>query len=234
MHRLKPLLFTLAFVLQAQAADLPAYVKEALAHFHPDVPAGWAYDLTTHRANETSMEHFDPSQPIGRQWTLLQRNSLPATAEDSSRYDSYRISTSNNTHATFQRGDIDLDSVQLVSEDERVAEFRARFRSDLDDQMLRMLELQFTVVKQPAHIKQFVFQLTGPYSPVLTVTMSELRVETFLSAPEGDRPALPLRTTSRFRGRVLLFKHIAEDVETSYSAFRRVAPLPSRTTPPPS
>jgi len=59
-------------------------------------------------------------------------------------------------------------------------------------------------------------------------------VVTILSPPIGGRPALPLHIISRFRGSVLLFKSVEEDVQTTYSDFSRVVPHPpqSAATPP--
>ena len=211
-------------VLTARATDQPPYLQEALTRFNPAIPPDWAYTLTTQRGDESSVERFDPSRPTEQQWTLLQRNHRPATAEENSRYDSYRISTSPSARASFVRDDIDLQSLRLVREDETRAEYHASFRDDLKDPMLHRLELQLTVSKSRAAIEQFVLLLTAPYSPVLTVSMLELRVETTLSPPEEARPALPLRIISRFRGRVFLFKSIEEDVQTAFSDYVLVRP----------
>ena len=211
--------------LSAHATDLPSYLRHALANFNPAVPQEWAYTITTQRGDESSVERFDPSLPTEQQWTLLQHNNRPATAEEISRSGSYRISTSANTHASFNRGDIDLGTFHLFREDENRAEFRAHFREDIKDPMLHRLELQLSVSKTKAIVERFTLQLMAPYSPILTVNMLELRVETTLSAPTEDRPSLPVLVTSRFRGRVLLIKSIEEDVRTSYSDFIRVRPF---------
>lgn len=222
------LLIGLLSVLTLNAAELPAYLKEALAGFATEVPPDYAYTLTTRRGSEISVERFDPSRPQDRQWTLLERNHRPATTEENARYSSYRITTAPNVRATFLRGDIDLATLSLTSESASHAEYRGRFRKDLADPMLHRLEIFLTVAKQPAAIERFVLRLTEPFSPVLTVKMLELRVETVLRAPAGQGPALPQHTTSRFRGRVLLFKSIEEDVQTDYADFIQVTPFPLR------
>lgn len=218
-------LIGLLSVLTLNAAELPAYLKEALAGFATEVPQDYAYTLTTRRDSDISVERFDPSRPLEQQWTLLERNRQPATAEENARYRSYRITTAPSVRATFLRGDIDLATLSLTSESASHAEYRGRFRQNLADPMLQRLEIFLTVAKQPAAIERFVLRLTEPFSPVLTVKMLELRVETVLRAPVGQGPALPQHTTSRFRGRVLLFKSIEEDVQTDYADFVQVTPL---------
>jgi hypothetical protein len=231
MLRPLPLLLFLLLTLVARATGLPPYVSEALARFSPNLPPDWAYTITTLRGGEISVERFDPSLPVEKQWTLLVLNQRPPTPEENSRYTSYRISTSRSTQPTFLRSDIDLPSLRLLREDDTRAEFHGRFREGLEDPMLKNLELFLTIAKQPAAIEKFSIQLTEPYSPVLTVKMLELRVETSLLPPLPDRPDLPQRVTSRFRGRVLLFKSIEEDVESAYADFVQVR-LPPRPTAP--
>ena len=222
-HRL--LLIFLLVGLTAHATELPPYLKEALNRFNPDIPSDLAYTITTKRGEASAVERYDPSLPDERKWTLLQCNDQPATAEENSRNGSYRITTSPSLRATFRRDDIDLTSVRLIREDTERAEYQSRFREDLKDPLLHHLELRLTVLKKPAAIEQYVLQLTGAYSPVLTVKMLELRVEATFSPPAGDRPALPRRVTSRFRGRVWIFKSIEEDVQTDYADFTRVIPF---------
>ena len=218
--------------LSAHATELPLYLKDALSRFSPDIPPDLAYTITTQRAGASSVERYDPSRPDERQWTLLQRDSRAATAEENARLGSYRTTTAPSMHATFRRDDIDLNSLRLIREDANRAEFEGRFRDDTNDPLLQRLSLQLTVAKNPAAIEQCVLQLIGTFSPVLTVKMLELRVETTFSPPTAGRPALPRRVTSRFRGRVFLLKAIEEDVQTVYSDFSQVIPRPQPSAPP--
>lgn len=207
------------------AAELPVYLSAALNRFSPEISPEYAYTLTTRRGDDVSVERFDPSRPRDRQWTLLERNHQPATAEENARYSSYRITTAPNVRATFARADLDLATLHLVKENATHAEYRGRFRKDVADPMLHRLEIALTVTKNPAAIERLVLELIDPFSPVLTVKMLELRVETLFRPPIEADPALPYRTVSRFRGRVLLFKAIEEDIQTDYADFVKVTPF---------
>ncbi len=209
----------------AGRAEAPAYFREAFARFHPDVPPGWACTLTTTRGAESSVERGDPSRPLTERWTLLRRNGRPPTPEEIERHRNYRVATSTSAlRATFQRGDIDVASVQLVREDAAEAEFRCRFRSDLKDQLLDHLELRLTVRKQPAVVRQYELLLTEPFWPVLGLKMTELRVEMRFAPAAPGGPLLPASATSHFRGRLLLLKTIAEDVAVAYSDYVHTKP----------
>ena len=85
IRRLGLLSLAFALTLSVRAAEVPAYVREALSHFISDAPKGWAYTLTTTKGGDTSIERYDPGQPIGAQWTLLQRDGRSPTDEERAR-----------------------------------------------------------------------------------------------------------------------------------------------------
>lgn len=220
------LLLSFLFVpVFAAASELPAYFGEALARFSSDAPRGWAYTLTTTRGEETSVERYDPSRPKGGEWTLLQRNGRAPTADEVERYLRYKASTTPPTaRATFEKGDLDRSTFTLLREDANTAEYRGRFREDLKEPLLSHLALDLKFAKQPAAVQSFTLRLADPFSPVLGVKMTELEVAMDFSPPADDRPSLPRASRSRFRGRLLFFKSIEEDLRITYSDFARVVP----------
>lgn len=222
IRRLVYLSLAFSFALSASAADVPTYVREALSRFTSDAPKGWAYTLTTTKDGQTSVERYDPAQPVGAQWTLLQRDGRTPTPEESRRYTQYKTSTTQGStrSATFEKGDIDFATMKLVREDTERAEFESRFREG-DDKMLAHFVVTLTVAKNPAAIERFVLRLDSPYSPVIGVRMKELLVEMTFSPATPDHPSLPLTSSSRFRGRLLLFKSIDEDLSITYSDYVR-------------
>lgn len=227
MRRLLPVLFA-CLVLGARAAGLPAPYRTALAKLSADVPRGWAYTATTTRNGDTSTERFDPSKPHEEQWTLLARNGRTPTADEAARYRSYRVTTSTSTlRATFERGDIDSGSAELVSEDAARAVYRCKFRKDVDDEMLNHLELTLVFRKAPLAVEKFILRLVEPFSPVLGMKMHELMVEVSVSPATAETPPLPRESRSRFHGRVLFFKSVDEDVRVSYSDFSRTDAAPA-------
>lgn len=223
IRRLACLALVFAFSLSARASDAPAYVREALSHFTSDSPKGWAYTLTTTKDGQTSVERYDPAQPVGAQWTLLQRDGRAPTPEESRRYTQYKTSTTQGStrSATFEKGDIDFSTMKLVREDAERAEFESRFREG-DDKMLAHFIVKLTVAKHPAAIERFVLSLDAPFSPVIGVKMKELLVDMTFSPATAERPSLPLSSISRFRGRLLLVKSINEDLSITYSDYVRV------------
>lgn len=206
----------------AAAAAAPAYLREALAKFSSDAPAGWAYTVTTARGDETSVERYDPSRPRGGEWMLLARDGRPATAEDRERYLRYRASNAPANRATFARGDLDVEGAALVREDDERAEFQLRFRGDVDQPLLAHVFLELTVRKSPAAVEKSVLRLFESFSPALGVRMHELVVTMTLTPPAGDTPPLPREIESRFRGRMFFLVPITEDLRLVYSDFVRV------------
>lgn len=214
----------LSFALPLNATEVPAFVREALSRFTSDAPKGWAYTLTTTKDGQTSVERYDPAQPVGSQWTLLQRDGRAPTPEESRRYTQYKTSTTQGStrSATFEKGDIDFGTLKLIREDAERAEFESRFREG-DDKMLAHFVVTLTVAKQPAAIEKFALRLDSPFSPVIGVKMRELFVDMTFSPATALQPSLPLTSSSRFRGRLFFIKSIAEDLSITYSDYVRVA-----------
>lgn len=222
--------FLLALTAAAHAAP-PAYFHAAVGQLTSDVPRGWAYTLTTKRDAEISVERYDPSRPQAEQWTLVLRNGQSPTEGEIKSYRSYKTTNAPNMRATFVRGDIDVAHAELLREDATHADFRCGFREDLDDPMLKHMLVDLTVSKESPRVEKFILHLKEPFWPIIGIKMDELRVEMTFSPPTEDRPSLPLTAVSHFRGRLLLLKSIAEDLNVSYSDFVRLGAPPPPNPP---
>lgn len=205
-------------------AQMPDYLRTALNHFSPTVPAGWAYTLATTRNGEVIVEQFDPSRPSGGQWNLLQYSGRAPTTDELEKYAKSRpTADSGGPQSNFQKADIEPGSLHLVSEDADQAEFLGGFREEASgsDKMLKHLNLRLIVSKKDAYIKRCVLELKEPYWPVLGVKMNQLRVETQFDAPASGHPSLPVAQQSHFAGRILLVPN-EEKLQLAFSDFRQV------------
>lgn len=216
----------LAWVLTAlpALAEMPGYLRTALNNFTPGVPPGWACTITTTRNDDTLVERFDPSRPLGGQWSLLQCHGRGPTAEELEKYLSSRPPGSSvGPQANFQKADIEPGSLTLVREDDERAEFKGTFRQESTgaDKMLGHLVLHLTVNKHRPYFEKYTLSLETSYSPVLGVKMNELEVVANFTAPDSDHPSLPAAQTSRFAGRILLIP-TEENLRVTYRDFARV------------
>jgi len=208
------------------AAAVPDYVREALGKFNPEVPAGWAYTLTTVRNEDArTTVRFDPAKPPADQWTLLELNGRAPTAKEATQYARSRTGGGNSSapQGTFQRGDIDPASITLIREDADRGEFSCGFRAEATgaDKMLGHLQLRLTVNKHQPHVEKFALELKEPYSPVLGVKMRELLVRMSFSPPAAGRPSLPAVNSSHFVGRIF-FIGMEENLTLTYTDLVRV------------
>lgn len=218
--------FVLGTWLCAAASTPPDYFTAALSHLSNDAPRGWAYNLTTQRDADFSTERYDPSRPPGGEWTLLMRNGREPTAEERKNYQRYKASNASPTaRATFEKGDIDVTSVELVREDAERAQFVARFRADISAPLLQHVFLLLTIDKLSPRVESYELRLARPFSPALGVRMHELLVTMKLTPPTADRPALPSEMVSRFRGRLFFFVSMNENLQVTYSDFEPVRPF---------
>lgn len=210
-------------LLNSANAAVPAYLRQAIARYHPDAPSGWAFTLTTTRDGKTSRERFDPSRPKGGEWTLLETEGRAPTAQEIERYGRYKASNTPTTNrATFERGDLDLEGASLLREDETHAEFRLKFRESTNQPLLTHVVLDLKVRKATASVESSVLRLFEPFSPALGVRMNSLLVTTTHSAPGADAPSLPQEIVSQFRGRMFFLIPLDEDLRVAYSDFTRV------------
>lgn len=210
----------------ATLAETPAYFRRALAGFSPEVPAGWAYTLTTTRNQRTLVERFDPAEPPDRRWRLRQLEGRAPTPEEEANYARSRpTDAAGGSQANFSKADLDPGSFVLVQEDDAGGEFLGGFRAEAagPDKMLGHLRIRLFVRRQPAYVERYVLELEEPYSPVLGVKMNTLRVEARFTAPSDDQPSLPANQLSRFTGRILLFS-TSEELDLIYSEFQRGRP----------
>jgi len=218
------LLLLLLFAAARGAAAVPDYVRAALAKFSPEVPAGWAYTLTTVRNDQDrSTARFDPAQPPAERWTLLLLNGRTPTPPEAAQYARARAGGNSATpQGTFQKADIEPASLVMLREDADRAEFRCSFRAEAtgSDKMLGHLALRLTISKRRPHVEKFALELTAPYSPVLGVKMRELLVQMSFSAPTGTEPSLPSANTSHFIGRIFFFP-LEENLALAYTDYVR-------------
>ncbi len=225
-RRLKagPLLLAAVLAAAACPAAMPDYAREALAKFSTELPAGWAYTLTTARNAELrTTARFDPAKPPAERWTLLEYNGRAPTAKEAAQYAEAATSGNASTpQATFQKSDIEPATVELVREDAERGEFRCSFRAAATgaDKMLGHLRLRLTISKRSPHVEKFALELTAPYSPILGVRMRELLVQMSFTAPGPDRPSLPATQSSHFLGRIF-FIGTEENLEFTYTDFAR-------------
>ncbi len=205
-------------------AEMPAYLREALGKFNPEVPREWAYTVTTERDGKRTTERFDASQPPENQWQLLLMEGRPPTADEQTKYFKYKAGQAPGaTQATFKRNDIEPGTVELVRETADRAEFTCAFRDEsaASDKMLAHLRLRLSVTRHDPHVEKYTLELREPYSPVLGVKMHELLVEMTFAPPSAGRPSLPARSSSHFVGRIF-FVPVEENLRYVYSDFVRL------------
>lgn len=208
------------------AEEVPEQVQEALTKFTADVPPDWAYTLRTRKGSETSLERYDPARPDGQHWQLLEHDGRPPTAQETERYQRYRITVNATTpRPTFRRGDLDLATCRLIGTREGLEEYACRFRADVNEPLLSRLELRFWVSRgHMATISRYSLHLVEAYSPILGLNFKALDVTVTLSAAESDKPSLPLRSHSVFHGSILVFKSIDEETTVEYSDYEKRGP----------
>lgn len=203
------------------ASATPDYVRAAIAKFSAEIPARWAFTLTTQRDEVVSTERYDPSLPPAERWTLLRHNGHVPTPSELEKYAKLKAANpAPVSQSSFKKDDIEPGSLKIVTEDEERATLVGGFRelSSETDKMLSHLQLRVTINKRNPHIERYTLELREPYSPILGVKMHRLLAQMTFSVPTSERPSLPISFTSDFSGRILFF-NTHEKLSVSYDHF---------------
>lgn len=220
MKRLLVLAATLALAVPGRA-DVPASVAQALERMPFELPRDLGYTMDVERDGVRSTERYDPSRPAGSRWTLVKRDGRTPSEQELTEYlRQLSVGRDPGYRASFRPDQVDLPGAELIRESSSHLTVRLRFTEAATgaDKMLGQLDLTLLVRKATPTIASYRLHLRQPYSPVLGVKMHALD-----AGAELDETGRPIRTWSRFEGRIFLRK-ADERVETKYGEYVTVLP----------
>ncbi len=203
-----------AFASDAARPDLLA----ALQTFRTEGPRGWSFTQTTESGDQRRVERFDPAQPEFTRWSLLELDGRAPTQDELHDYRqkvTRRSSATNAPHLTHQ---FDLSTLELVTTSGDRTTWRCRLKpSEAGDATAEHLTATI-LFHAPTHtIESVEIASTEPFAPTLGVKITELKTTLTYSLPDGDRPSLLLKSTTRLRGRAFLLKSLDADMSVTFS-----------------
>jgi hypothetical protein len=195
--------------------SLPAELTAALDHFRAEGPKGWAFTQTTSGEGKELVERYDPRPRGAARWTLLSEKGAAPTEEQQQRYRDTRpaFDASSNLAAQFDRA-----RAALVAQDERSAtyEFALKPASETDAAAAHM-RARVTLDRPSGaivHVELFNFR---PFKPAGSITIEEARTTLVYTPPGDGRPALPLESTMKVRGKRFWFRGFEQTVTSKFS-----------------
>lgn len=202
----------------ASAPEPSSPLSEALAAFRAEGAKGWSFTQTTEGAGHSRIERYDASQPEFDRWSLLQQDGRVPTAEETQDYHEMLSRRSRGGTAPRLTDQLDLGTVETATETADRITYRFRLKPGEDgDATARFLRATVVVHVPTRTIETFDLAAVEPFSPTLGVKITEMKTTMSYSLPEGDRPSLLQKTTTRLRGRAFFFKSLDADMTVTFT-----------------
>lgn len=214
--RLLALFFILASAALAEGP--PPALEAALRNFRTEGPTGWSFVQTSTAGVESLVERFDAAKPDFERWSLVGKNGRAPTADEERDYREKQTRRSRGGTAPRITESLDLSTAELVSESADQLIYRCRLKKgEAGDKTAEFLRATLALHKPTQAIETFELSSTGPFSPALGIKIAEMKTVMSFSRAEGERPSLPIRVTTRLRGRAFWFKSLDQDLTVAYS-----------------
>ena len=201
--------------------SLPAELTAALDHFRAEGPKGWAFTQTTSGEGKELVERYDPRPRGAARWTLLSEKGAAPTEEQQQRYRDTRpaFDASSNLASQFDRA-----RAALVSQDERSVtyEFALKPASETDTAAAHM-RARATLDRPTGAIVRVELFNFRPFKPAGSITIEEARTTLIYTPPSDGRPALPLESTMKVRGKRFWFRSFEQTVTSKFSDHENAA-----------
>jgi hypothetical protein len=214
-------LFALLFLLIGTAsAGVPPELEAALQSFRGDPPRGWSYTLTTASGSESTVERCNGARPEFDRWSLQAKDGRVPTPAEIRAYGEARSWRSRTGTAPLLAEQLDLTTVEAVSEADGRATYRCRLRpGESRDKTAAYLRATIVVHRPTGTIESIELGNISEFSPAIGVKIVSMKTRMTYSLPDGVTPSLPREVATAVRGRAFLFKSLDGDMTVTYSDY---------------
>lgn len=218
--RLLVCLVFIAFGCHLVAGPTPPELEAALKEFRAEGTWGWAFTQTTVSAERSRVERFEPLGRNSHHWTLVQQDGSTPSAKDLQTYNELKARRSSNETPPNVKDQIAPGTCEVLEETPERGMYRFQLKpGDEDDDSAEFMRVTFTLHRPTATIERVELASTGPFSPVLMISIKEARTIMTYSLPEGERPTLLKEISVRVRGRAMWVKSLDQDMTVTYSDY---------------
>ena len=222
-------------------AETPALLNEAVIKLIEN-DEHWAYTRTTQPYDKEgrpkgglTIEHYDPSQPYGSQWTLIQYRGHPPTESDISSWKSAKKKMANERHERTLGDVLDVDHATMISETPTVATFDVPIVKDASKRFpADKLQVLMQVDKAREALLSFSvqqrekFRVGGLVGMAAVASVDTVDVEGRLQWVDDKFAPVLTYVKGNGSGHVFGFFRVGAGSELHYSDFKRVKPYADR------
>jgi hypothetical protein len=203
-------------------AAAPPELEAALKDFHSEPPRAWSFTQTTIAEGKSTVERCNAARPEFDRWTLVQKDGRTPTADELKDYYEGRSRRSRTGTAPKLAEQLDLTSVETVTQTSERATYRCRLRpGEARDQTAPHLRATIVLHRPTRTIESVELASVEPFAPTLGVKIAELKTVMTYALPAGDTPSLPQKVTTRIRGRAFIFKSLDGDMTVTFSDYAK-------------
>lgn len=208
---------------QTEQNPLKNHISQAITRFEQTPLEDWSYLISRYENEEgdisSSTEQFMPNSAGNKQWSLLKINGNQPTEKQIQKFVDNKSNKDNNGIALKLRELIQLDSLQLLSESDKLlqATFNVHL-SKLGDKASRQLQGTLTFNKTLQFIEQLEIVNLAPFSPVFSAKIIDFKLT--LSFFKIDDAILPHQQILTMKGSFAFFTEIDEVSTDTYSNYQ--------------
>lgn len=208
--------------LATSLAAIPRELEAALKTFRADPPRGWSFTQTTVAEGKSTVERSNAVKPDFDRWSLVQVDGRAPTADELARYAENRSRRSRTGTAPSIIDQLDLASIETVSDAADRILFRFRLRpGESRDKTAAFLRATLTLHKPTQTIESIELGNVSEFAPTIGVKIAEIKTVMTYTLPHGDTPALPQKVATRQRGTAFWFKSLDADMTVTFSDYAR-------------
>lgn len=172
---------------------------------------------------------FDPRQPEGARWSLLEPAEETLTKDERKNLERLKKSDAADAALVYDGLAKVVGGARLLSQDAARAVFSAPLPDDTETpkKAREALEMTLTLDRVGGHIESISLRAAKPFKPAAPAVVKELRQTRTFAAPAEGGPAL-LASAESFVAGEALFKPFSSHTRTEYSDIEKVDAAPRR------
>jgi hypothetical protein len=214
--------FLLCALASLGLAAVPPELDAALKNFRSDPPRGWSFTQTTVGEGRSTVERCDGARPEFSRWSLVEKDGRPPTPGELKDYAEARSRRSRTGTAPKLTEQLELATLETVSEAGERATYRCRLRrGETRDKTAAHLRATIVLHRPTQTIESIELGNAEEFSPTLGVSIAELKTLMTYTLPAADRPSLPEKVATRVRGTAFWFKSLDSDMTVTFSDYAK-------------
>lgn len=202
-------------------------ISQAILRFEQTARTDWSYSISRFEDEEgeisSSLEQFNPAAETGKQWSLLRINGELPSKKQTQKFAKSKDKESKNQHnfSLKLRELIQIESLQLVSEDEKVLQLSFNvYLEQLGHEKSKKLKGRLSYSKAHQFIERIEITNVADISPIFSANITKFTLT--LEFIKIEAAVLPKQHNLEMEGTFAFFTDIKEVSKDTFSNYQYV------------